>query len=170
MKWEKFKNLWVCLPIYLRSRVMPDMPKLTRSSHITATTATDVAVLCRITCTQQPSVKDVPRITRDTTGSELNCNIFHCTLWRGLHFLNPFCLFCETPVFLQKGDRFCNVCDSWMNVYGALVWWCWWRKIEILGEKPVPVKLCRPQISHGPAWDRNWTSKVRGRWLTYNEI
>jgi hypothetical protein len=32
---------------------------------------------------------------------------------------------------------------------GAPVEWNWQRKTEVLGEKPVPVPLCLPQIPHG---------------------
>jgi hypothetical protein len=34
-----------------------------------------------------------------------------------------------------------------------------------LGEKPVPVPLCPPQISHGLTRDRTRASAVRGRRL-----
>lgn len=37
---------------------------------------------------------------------------------------------------------------------------------EVQEEKPVPVALCRPQISHGLALDRAWASAVRSRRLT----
>jgi hypothetical protein len=49
---------------------------------------------------------------------------------------------------------------------GAPVEWNWHGKTEVLGEKPVPVPLCPPQIPHGPT--RDWTpaSAVRGRRLT----
>jgi hypothetical protein len=33
---------------------------------------------------------------------------------------------------------------------GALVEWNWQGKTEVLGEKPIPVPLCPPQIPHGP--------------------
>ena len=39
-------------------------------------------------------------------------------------------------------------------------------KTEVLGEKPVPVPLCPPQIPHGLARDRTGASAVRGRRLT----
>jgi hypothetical protein len=35
-----------------------------------------------------------------------------------------------------------------------------------LGEKPVPVPLCPPQISHGLTRDRTRASAVNGRRLT----
>ena len=50
--------------------------------------------------------------------------------------------------------------------YRAVVEWYWQGKTELLGEKPVPVSLSPPQISHGLAWDRTLASAVRGRWLT----
>jgi hypothetical protein len=37
---------------------------------------------------------------------------------------------------------------------------------EELREKPVPVPLCPPQISHGLTQARTRASAVRGRWLT----
>ena len=39
-------------------------------------------------------------------------------------------------------------------------------KTEVLGEKPVPVPLCTPQIPHGLTQDRTRASVVRGRQLT----
>jgi hypothetical protein len=39
-------------------------------------------------------------------------------------------------------------------------------KTEVLGEKPVPVPLCSPQIPHGLTRDRTRASAVRGRQLT----
>jgi hypothetical protein len=44
----------------------------------------------------------------------------------------------------------------------ALEEWNWQGRTEVLGEKPVPVPLCPPQIPHGLARDR----AVRGRRLT----
>ena len=41
---------------------------------------------------------------------------------------------------------------------GAPVEWNWQGKTEVLGEKPVPVPLCPPQISHGLARDRTRAS------------
>jgi hypothetical protein len=37
---------------------------------------------------------------------------------------------------------------------------------EVLGEKPVLVPLCPPQILQGLVMDWTWTSMVWGRWLT----
>jgi hypothetical protein len=42
----------------------------------------------------------------------------------------------------------------------------WQGKIEELGEKPVPVPLCPPQIPHGLPRARTPASAVRGRRLT----
>jgi hypothetical protein len=47
-------------------------------------------------------------------------------------------------------------------VWRATVEWYWQGKTEELGEKPVPVPLCPPQIPHG----LNRASAVRGRRLT----
>jgi hypothetical protein len=52
------------------------------------------------------------------------------------------------------------------HFYGAPVEWKWQGKTEALGEKPVPVPLCPPQISHGPTQNRTRSSTVRGRRLT----
>jgi hypothetical protein len=39
-------------------------------------------------------------------------------------------------------------------------------KTEELGEKPVPVPLCPPQIPHGMTQMQAWPSMVRGQGLT----
>jgi hypothetical protein len=39
-------------------------------------------------------------------------------------------------------------------------------KTEVLGEKPVPVPLCPPQIPHGLTRDRTQASALRGQLLT----
>jgi hypothetical protein len=49
---------------------------------------------------------------------------------------------------------------------GAPVEWNWQGKTEVLGEKPIPVPLCPPQIPHGLTRDRTRTSAVGGRRLT----
>jgi hypothetical protein len=51
-------------------------------------------------------------------------------------------------------------------VWRAMVGWYWQGKTEELGEKPVPVPLCPPQISHGLTRARTRVSAVRGRRLT----
>jgi hypothetical protein len=48
---------------------------------------------------------------------------------------------------------------------GAPVERNWQRKTEVLGEKPVPVLLCPPQIPRGPSRDRTRTSTVKGQRL-----
>jgi hypothetical protein len=40
------------------------------------------------------------------------------------------------------------------------------EETQVLGEKPVPVPLCPPQIPHGTTRDWTRASAVRGRWLT----
>ena len=40
-----------------------------------------------------------------------------------------------------------SVDDRRMNEYGTLVEWYWQGKTEVVGEKPVLVPLCPPQIS-----------------------
>jgi hypothetical protein len=47
----------------------------------------------------------------------------------------------------------------------APVEWKWQGKTEELGEKPVPVPLCPPQILRGLTRDRTRASAVRGRRL-----
>jgi hypothetical protein len=49
---------------------------------------------------------------------------------------------------------------------GAPVEWNWQGIAEVLGEKPLPVPFCPPQIPHRPTRDRNRASAVRGRRLT----
>jgi hypothetical protein len=49
---------------------------------------------------------------------------------------------------------------------GAQVEWKWQGKTEVLGEKPVPVPLCPPQIAHVLIRDLTRTSAVGGRQLT----
>jgi hypothetical protein len=51
-------------------------------------------------------------------------------------------------------------------VWTAMVEWYWQRKTEELGEKPVPVPLCPPQIPHGLTQVRTRASAVRGWRLT----
>jgi hypothetical protein len=51
-------------------------------------------------------------------------------------------------------------------VWRATVEWYWQGKAEELGEKPVPVSLCPPQIPHGLTRERTRTSAERGRRLT----
>jgi hypothetical protein len=51
-------------------------------------------------------------------------------------------------------------------VWIATVEWYWQGKTEELGEKPVPVPLCPPQIPHGLTRARIRSSAVRGRRLT----
>jgi hypothetical protein len=50
--------------------------------------------------------------------------------------------------------------------HGAPVEWNWQGKTEVLGEKPVPVPLCPPQIPHGLTRYRPRASAVGGRRLT----
>jgi hypothetical protein len=44
--------------------------------------------------------------------------------------------------------------------------WNWQGKTEVLGEKPVPVPLCPPQIPHRLTRDRTRAFAVGGRRLT----
>jgi hypothetical protein len=54
--------------------------------------------------------------------------------------------------------------DMW--VWRTTVDWYWQGKTEELGEKPVPLPLCPPQISSGLTRARSRASAVRGQWLT----
>jgi hypothetical protein len=50
--------------------------------------------------------------------------------------------------------------------HGAQVEWNWRGKPEVLGEKPVPLPLCPPEIPYGLTRDRTRASAVRGRRLS----
>jgi hypothetical protein len=66
----------------------------------------------------------------------------------------------------------CNLMMKMMRFFllfhfnGAPVEWNWQGKTEVLGEKPVPVPLCPPQIPHGLTRYRTRASALRGRRLT----
>jgi hypothetical protein len=60
----------------------------------------------------------------------------------------------------------CDEDDNFFPSNGARVEQNWQGKTEVLGEKPVLLPLCPPQISHGLTWDRTRASAVRGRRLT----
>jgi hypothetical protein len=53
-----------------------------------------------------------------------------------------------------------------ISVWRATVEWYWQGKTEQLGENPVPVPLCPPQIPHGLTRARTQASVVRGSRLT----
>jgi hypothetical protein len=53
-----------------------------------------------------------------------------------------------------------------LPISGAQLEWNLERKTEVIGEKPVPVPLCRLQIPHGLIRDRTRVSAVRARRLT----
>jgi hypothetical protein len=53
----------------------------------------------------------------------------------------------------QPRGLLCNLVMKLINFFvftsnGVPVEWNWHRKTEVLGEKPVPVPLCPPQIPH----------------------
>jgi hypothetical protein len=54
--------------------------------------------------------------------------------------------------------------DIW--VWRTTVEWYWQGKTEELGENPVPVPMCPPEIPHGQTQAWTWASAVRGRLLT----
>jgi hypothetical protein len=74
--------------------------------------------------------------------------------------LQPWGFLCN-PV--MKTKMMINFCPFPSN--GALVERNWQGKSEELGEKPVPVPLCPPQIPHGLTRDRTRASAVGGRRL-----
>jgi hypothetical protein len=72
--------------------------------------------------------------------------------------------FCKNPSFV------CFPSDG-SNITTKLGMAHWWNdtdrgKTDVLGEKPVTVPLCPPQISYVLSWDRNRTSTVRVQRLT----
>jgi hypothetical protein len=73
----------------------------------------------------------------------------------------PWGLLCSPTMKMKMMIIFCPFPSN-----GAPVEWNLQRKTEELGEKPVPVPLCPPQISHGLTRDRTRTSAVGGRRLT----
>jgi hypothetical protein len=54
--------------------------------------------------------------------------------------------------------------DIW--AWKATVEWHWQGKAEELGEKPVPLSLCPPQILHVLTYLQTWNLAVRDQWLT----
>jgi hypothetical protein len=59
-----------------------------------------------------------------------------------------------------------TLCWSWLVFFifpcnGATVEWNWQGKTEVLGEKPIPVPLCQPQILHGLTRARTQTRGER---------
>jgi hypothetical protein len=73
---------------------------------------------------------------------------------------------------LQPWGLLCNPMMKMMIIFcpfpsnGEPVEWNWQGKTEELGEKPVPVPLCPPQIPHGLTRDRTRASAMGGRRLT----
>jgi hypothetical protein len=76
--------------------------------------------------------------------------------------------------FVVNKRKFFLVCSKKLNSRnrdpfpsnGAPVEWNWQGKTQELGEKPVPVPLCPPQIPHGLTRDRIRASAVGGRRVT----
>ena len=84
-------------------------------------------------------------------------------LWQHVAFFLPFVLW-RAPQQMLRTHRS-------LEAYGTTLWWRWlvflfvfpcngapvewnWQdKTEVLGEKPVPVPFCTPQIPHGQNWD-----------------
>jgi hypothetical protein len=65
------------------------------------------------------------------------------------------------------GIAFClpGQSDAWMMVSVER----WWsdidrgKKSKVQRQKPVPMPLCPPQVSHGRTWDRTRASAMTGR-------
>jgi len=57
-----------------------------------------------------------------------------------------------------------SISDMWMNV--EHLWNYNDGKAKVLGENPVSLLLCLPQIPRGVASDCTWACMVRGLWLT----
>jgi hypothetical protein len=68
----------------------------------------------------------------------------------------------DAPQQLCEEDDYFSI----VSCNGAPVEWNWQGKTEVLGEKPVPVSLCPPQIPHGLTRDQIRATAVRGRRLT----
>jgi hypothetical protein len=75
--------------------------------------------------------------------------------------LQPWGLLCDPMMKMKMMIIFCPFPSN-----GALVEWNWQGKTDVLGEKPVPVPLCQPQIPHGLTRYRTRASAVGGRRLT----
>jgi hypothetical protein len=74
------------------------------------------------------------------------------------YFSVPFSPISERAV-LFRSIRGCARLSFWyVYMYGALMECYWQEKIEVLGEKPVSLPLCAPQISHGLNYDGIRTS------------
>jgi hypothetical protein len=73
----------------------------------------------------------------------------------------PWGLLCNPVMKMTMIIIFCPFPSS-----GAPVEWNWQVKTEVLGEKPVPVPLCPPQIPHGLTQHRTQASEVGDRRLT----
>jgi hypothetical protein len=76
----------------------------------------------------------------------------------------PWGLLCNPGVEMKVINLFYFFCPFPSN--GALVELNWQGKTEVLGEKPIPVPLCPPQIPRGLTRDRTRASAVVGRRLT----
>jgi hypothetical protein len=73
----------------------------------------------------------------------------------------PCGLLCNPAMQMKMMIIFCPFLSN-----GAPVEWNWQGKTKVLGQKPVPVPLCPPQIPHGLSRDQTRASAVGGRRLT----
>jgi hypothetical protein len=76
------------------------------------------------------------------------------------------CVCGEGPRSRSYGRKIKMISSFIFPSNGGPVEWNWHGKTELLGEKPVPVPLCPPQIPHAPTRDRTGVSAVGGRLLT----
>jgi hypothetical protein len=75
--------------------------------------------------------------------------------------LQPWGFLCNPVMKMMMIVIFCPFPSN-----GAPAEWNWQGKTEVLGEKPVTVPLCPPQIPHGLSRDRTRASAMWGRLLT----
>jgi hypothetical protein len=102
--------------------------------------------------------------------------LFSDQLWGHICFIPPVVpyIWQSTVSFFSFWRWVGSSTQAWMRilqmiwVWRATVEWYWQGKTEELGEKPVPVPLCPPQIRHRltRASGRTRASAVRGRQLT----
>jgi hypothetical protein len=84
-----------------------------------------------------------------------------------LHSLYAFMTCLLVMSFLSVGSLNCShhpPGDLWVWYYGGIILT---GENPELGEKPVPVPFCPPQIPHGLIWSWTWTSAVKGRQLSF---
>jgi hypothetical protein len=138
--------------------------ELLRSGRMSKATRTAKFLICRLFFHSCVCSQILPRGTQDVLQG--NC-------W----YLFFFFFFGEGPrsrcywrtAALRLLVQPCDEDEKWCFIFtsnGAPVELNWQGKTEVLGEKPVPVPLCPPQIPYGLTRDRTRASAVEGRRLT----